>query len=277
MPPFEGAEWERAMPRCEAVQVSVREGRRFALLSQPVVLSCQYTSTSTRTPVVQWWYKSYCHDSSFPDSLEVRGSELGPSSDKDCSDANRTVRIVASGQGSSLFIAKYCKERDISIIKQADLRIGEVRWGDSGIYYCRVVFADDLEGLNEGHVELLVYAFMKIGSTAGIIGGCAAVLLLLVVVICCCCWWKKKKSEERPEEGGYTDKGQHEFEELQEKRDESQPRDEDDRREDPQGRADNCLYKSDNYDNRRSERYDDKPSDRYDDRRADRYDDQRND
>ncbi|KAF5901375.1 immunoglobulin-like domain-containing receptor 2 isoform X1, partial [Clarias magur] len=147
------------IPRCEAVQVSVREGRRFAPLSQSVVLSCQYTSTSTHTPVVQWLYKSYCQDSthdSFPDSLEVQGSELGPSSHKDCSDTNRTVRIVATRHGSSLTIADYYKERDISIINQADLRIGEVRWGDSGIYYCKVVIADDLEGLNEGHVELLV-------------------------------------------------------------------------------------------------------------------------
>lgn len=39
---------------------------------------------------------------------------------------------------------------------EADLRIGELRWGDSGVYYCKVVIADDLEGPNEGHVELLV-------------------------------------------------------------------------------------------------------------------------
>lgn len=43
-----------------------------------------------------------------------------------------------------------------SFSPEADLRIGEVRWGDSGIYYCKVVITDDLEGLNEGHVELLV-------------------------------------------------------------------------------------------------------------------------
>lgn len=39
---------------------------------------------------------------------------------------------------------------------EADLRIGELRWGDSGVYYCKVVIADDLEGQNEAHVELLV-------------------------------------------------------------------------------------------------------------------------
>ncbi|XP_060754674.1 immunoglobulin-like domain-containing receptor 2 isoform X2 [Neoarius graeffei] len=150
-----------AMPWCEAVQVNIRDDRRFALLFQSVVLPCQYTSTSTHTPVVQWWYKSYCRDRtrdafSFPDSLGVRGSELGPSAHLDCSDNSRTVRVVASGQGSSLTIADYYKDRDISIINKADLRIGEVRWGDSGVYYCKVVIVDDLEGQNEAHVELLV-------------------------------------------------------------------------------------------------------------------------
>lgn len=109
------------MPWCEAVQVSVRDERRFALLFQSVVLPCQYTSTSTHTPVVQWWYKSYCRDRtrdafSFPDSLGVKGSELGATSHLDCSDNSRTVRVVASGQGSSLTIADYYKDRDISII-----------------------------------------------------------------------------------------------------------------------------------------------------------------
>lgn len=110
-----------ALPWCEAVQVSMRDERRFALLFQSVVLPCQYTSTSTHTPVVQWWYKSYCRDRtrdafSFPESLGVRGSELGPTSHLDCSDNSRTVRVVASGQGSSLTIADYYKGRDISII-----------------------------------------------------------------------------------------------------------------------------------------------------------------
>lgn len=39
---------------------------------------------------------------------------------------------------------------------EADLRIGEVRWGDSGVYFCKVIIADDLEGKNEGQLELLV-------------------------------------------------------------------------------------------------------------------------
>lgn len=39
---------------------------------------------------------------------------------------------------------------------EADLRIGEVQWGDSGVYICKVVISDDLEGQNEASVELLV-------------------------------------------------------------------------------------------------------------------------
>lgn len=38
----------------------------------------------------------------------------------------------------------------------ADLRIGEVQWGDSGVYFCQVTIADDIEGQNEASVELLV-------------------------------------------------------------------------------------------------------------------------
>lgn len=41
-------------------------------------------------------------------------------------------------------------------LSEADLRIGELQWGDSGVYYCKVVISDDLEGKNEAHVELLV-------------------------------------------------------------------------------------------------------------------------
>lgn len=43
---------------------------------------------------------------------------------------------------------------------EADLRIGEVQWGDSGVYTCKVVISDDLEGQNEASVELLVLGKM---------------------------------------------------------------------------------------------------------------------
>ncbi|XP_071212317.1 immunoglobulin-like domain-containing receptor 2 isoform X5 [Salvelinus alpinus] len=146
---------------CTGVQVIVREERRFAMLFQSVVLQCQYHTPSTQTPVVQWWYKSYCRDRTqdsftFPESLGIQGSELGAAAQLECSDTSRTVRIVASGQGASMTLAEHYKGRDIAIVNKADLRIGDLQWGDSGVYFCKIVIADDLEGKNEGQVELLV-------------------------------------------------------------------------------------------------------------------------
>lgn len=43
-----------------------------------------------------------------------------------------------------------------SLCAEADLRIGELQWGDSGVYFCKIVIADDLEGKNEAQLELLV-------------------------------------------------------------------------------------------------------------------------
>lgn len=41
-------------------------------------------------------------------------------------------------------------------VAEASLRIGKLEWGDSGVYFCKVIISDDLEGKNEGQVELLV-------------------------------------------------------------------------------------------------------------------------
>ncbi|XP_016111765.1 immunoglobulin-like domain-containing receptor 2 isoform X2 [Sinocyclocheilus grahami] len=178
-----------AVSVCEAVQVSVRDERRFAMLFQSVVLPCHYTSVSSQTPVIQWWYKSYCRDRSrdafrFPDTLAVHGSELGSSVHLDCGDSGRTVRVVASGQGSSITLAEHYKGRDISIINKADLRIGELQWGDSGVYYCKVVISDDLEGQNEAHVELLVLEWVFVSA---VLVGSLLVILLVGVCWCQCC------------------------------------------------------------------------------------------
>ncbi|XP_023690432.1 immunoglobulin-like domain-containing receptor 2 isoform X1 [Paramormyrops kingsleyae] len=200
---------------CGSVQVTIHDKRKYAMLFQSVVLPCQYSSASSQTPVVQWWYKSYCHDRtydafSFHKSLGLHASELGPTSHLDCSDSSRTVRIVASGQGHSLTLSEYYKGRDISIINKADLHIGQLRWGDSGMYYCKVVISDDLEGQNEDHVELLVLG--QVGPVDDLLPGfdmdvmpewlfVAVVLLgglalILLVGICwcqccphsCCCY-----------------------------------------------------------------------------------------
>ncbi|KAK2839953.1 hypothetical protein Q5P01_013693 [Channa striata] len=146
---------------CDAVNVIVRDTKRLVMLFQSVVLPCQYQTASTQTPVVQWWYKSYCRDHTresftLSERLGIQTSALGATSHQECSDSSRTVRIVASAQGASLTLAEHYKGRDITIRNKADLRIGELQWGDSGVYFCKVIIADDLEGINEGHVNLLV-------------------------------------------------------------------------------------------------------------------------
>ncbi|XP_055726244.1 immunoglobulin-like domain-containing receptor 2 isoform X5 [Salvelinus fontinalis] len=193
---------------CAGLQVTVREKRRFAMLFQSVVLECQYHTPSSQTPVVQWWYKSYCRDRTrdsftFPESFGVQGSELGAAAHLECSDSSRTVRIVASGQGPSMTLAEHYKGRDIAIVNKANLRIGKLQWGDSGVYFCKIVIADDLEGKNEGQVEVLVLGrtgvlddllpefdveimpeWMFVGS---VVLGSILFLLLMGICWCQCC------------------------------------------------------------------------------------------
>ncbi|XP_039533055.1 immunoglobulin-like domain-containing receptor 2 isoform X2 [Pimephales promelas] len=185
-----------SLQSCNGVQVIVKDEKKFAMLFSSIVLPCHYTTHSTQTAVVQWWYKSYCTDRTrdsftFPESLGVRVSDLGATSHLDCADKGRTVRIVASGQGASMTLAEHYKGRDISIINKADLHIGQLQWGDSGVYFCKVTIADDLEGKNEGQVELLVQEWVFVGVV--VLG---SVLFLLLVGICwcqccphsCCCY-----------------------------------------------------------------------------------------
>ncbi|XP_035015139.1 immunoglobulin-like domain-containing receptor 2 isoform X4 [Hippoglossus stenolepis] len=199
-------------PCCSGVNVFVRDEKRYAVLFQSVVLPCQYTSVSTQIPVVQWVYKSYCRDRTrdsfnYPDSMggglggggltggtggAGGGYESGMTANYlDCSDSSRTVRMVASISGASITLSEYYKTRDISIINKADLRIGEVQWGDSGVYICKVVISDDLEGQNEAPVELLVLEWVFVASVA-----LGSVLFLLLFGVCwcqccphsCCCY-----------------------------------------------------------------------------------------
>lgn len=200
---------------CDGVHVSVREKRQYAMLFQSVVLSCQFQTRSSQMPVVQWWYKSFCRDRtkdsfSLPDSLGKSASDLGAKSHLECSDSGRTSRVVASAQGASMTLAEHYKGRDISIVNKADLRIGELQWGDSGVYFCKVIIADDVEGKNEAQLELLVLGRtgeqndvlpefdLEIMPEWAFVGSVAlgSVLLLLLLGICwcqccphsCCCY-----------------------------------------------------------------------------------------
>ncbi|XP_034550448.1 immunoglobulin-like domain-containing receptor 2 isoform X3 [Notolabrus celidotus] len=192
----------------DGVHVTVREKQRMGMLFQSVVLPCQYQTASSQTPVVQWWYKSYCRDRTresftLPESLAVQASELGASSHLECSDSGRTVRVVASAQGASMTLAEHYKGRDIAIINKADLRIGELQWGDSGVYFCKVVIADDLEGKNEAQLELLVLGrtgqpddilpefdveiMPEWAFVGSVVLGSVLLLLLLGICWCQCC------------------------------------------------------------------------------------------
>ncbi|KAM4731441.1 immunoglobulin-like domain-containing receptor 2 isoform 2-T2 [Anableps anableps] len=181
---------------CNGLHVTVREKKRYATLFQSVVLPCQYQTSSSKPPVVQWWYKSYCRDPtqdsfSLPETLGYKASDLGATAHVECSDSSRTVRIVASAQGPSLTLTEYYKNRDVTIINKADLRIGELQWGDSGVYFCKVTVADDLVGNSEDQMELLVLEWVFVGSVA-----LGSVLFLLLLGICwcqccphsCCCY-----------------------------------------------------------------------------------------
>ncbi|XP_027744052.1 immunoglobulin-like domain-containing receptor 2 isoform X2 [Empidonax traillii] len=147
----------------EGLQVTVPEKKKVAMLFQPALLRCHFSTSSTQPAVVQWRYKSYCQDR-MGEALGMVTSGLQTMSKRnldwdpylDCVDSRRTVRVVASKQGSAITIGDFYKERDVSIVHDADLQIGKLMWGDSGLYYCLIITPDDVEGKNEESVELLV-------------------------------------------------------------------------------------------------------------------------
>ncbi|KAK2509145.1 hypothetical protein MC885_012540 [Smutsia gigantea] len=153
--------WLTAM--AEGLQVTVPDKKKVAMLFQPAVLRCHYATSSHQPAVVQWKFKSYCQDrmgeslgmsSSRAQALSKRNLEWDPY--LDCLDSRRTVRVVASKQGSTITLGDFYRGREITIVHDADLQIGKLLWGDSGLYSCIVTTPDDLEGKNEESVELLV-------------------------------------------------------------------------------------------------------------------------
>ncbi|KAM9019962.1 immunoglobulin-like domain-containing receptor 2 isoform 12-T12 [Ara ararauna] len=151
----------------EGLQVTVPEKKKVAMLFQPALLRCHFSTSSTQPAVVQWRFKSYCQDR-VGEALGMATSGLQTMSKRnldwdpylDCVDSRRTVRVVASKQGSAVTIGDFYKERDISIVHDADLQIGKLMWGDSGLYYCLIITPDDVEGKNEESVELLVLVYV---------------------------------------------------------------------------------------------------------------------
>ncbi|XP_072504852.1 immunoglobulin-like domain-containing receptor 2 isoform X5 [Notamacropus eugenii] len=150
----------------EGLQVIVPERSKKAMLFQPVVLSCRFSTSSQQPAVIQWKFKSYCQDR-MKEALGMATAGAQPLSKRnlewdpylDCVDSRRTVRVVASKQGSVVTLGEFYRGRDISFGEGAELKIGKVMWGDSGLYYCIVTTPDDVEGKNEDSVELLVLVY----------------------------------------------------------------------------------------------------------------------
>ncbi|XP_041037061.1 lipolysis-stimulated lipoprotein receptor isoform X3 [Carcharodon carcharias] len=152
-----------------AIQVTVPDSIRYAILFQPVVLKCNYDTSATQPPTVIWKYKSFCRDrvldafnpSSADNQINDQMQQIDPNYNPyvNCPDNSRTVRIVASKQGKAVTLDNYYQGRKITIINDADLSIEQTAWGDSGVYYCTVTAFQDLSGNNEGYVELIVLVY----------------------------------------------------------------------------------------------------------------------
>lgn len=107
----------------EGLQVTVPDKKKVAMLFQPTVLRCHFSTSSHQPAVVQWKFKSYCQDrmgeslgmsSPTAQSLSKRNLEWDPY--LDCLDNRRTVRVVASKQGSTITLGDFYKGREITIV-----------------------------------------------------------------------------------------------------------------------------------------------------------------
>nr|XP_051692082.1 lipolysis-stimulated lipoprotein receptor isoform X5 [Oryctolagus cuniculus] len=163
-----------------AIQVTVSDPYHVVILFQPVTLPCSYQMTMTPTaPIVVWKYKSFCRDrvadafspASVDNQINAQLAAGNPGYNPyvECQDSVRTVRVVATKQGNTVTLGDYYQGRRITITGNADLTFEQTAWGDSGVYYCSVVSAQDLQGNNEAYAELLVlvYAAGK-AATSGV-------------------------------------------------------------------------------------------------------------
>ncbi|XP_063109437.1 lipolysis-stimulated lipoprotein receptor isoform X2 [Cavia porcellus] len=157
-----------------AIQVTVSNPYHVVILFQPVTLPCSYQMTSSFTaPIVIWKYKSFCRnriaDAFSPTNVDnqinaqLAAGNPGYNPYVECQDSVRTVRVVATKQGNAVTLGDYYQGRRITITGNADLTFEQTAWGDSGVYYCSVVSAQDLQGNNEAYAELIV-----LGRTSGV-------------------------------------------------------------------------------------------------------------
>uniref|UniRef100_A0A3Q2XXB8 Lipolysis stimulated lipoprotein receptor n=1 Tax=Hippocampus comes TaxID=109280 RepID=A0A3Q2XXB8_HIPCM len=173
-----------------AVSVSSPVKRYVVILFQPVTLTCNFQTTASQPPVVTWRYKSYCRDpvqaALNPSSADNILSQNNPNYDPniECADSQRTVRIVASKQGSAVTLGSEYQGRKISIINNADLNIAQTAWGDSGVYVCSVISSQDLSGNGEDYTELIVLDWLLV---VVVVLGFLLLLMLIGICWCQCC------------------------------------------------------------------------------------------
>lgn len=105
-----------------AISVQCPVKRYVVILFQPVTLTCNFQTSSTQPPVITWRYKSYCRDpiqaALNPSSADNILSQNNPNynANIECADNMRTVRIVASKQGSAVTLGQEYQGRKVSIL-----------------------------------------------------------------------------------------------------------------------------------------------------------------
>lgn len=173
-----------------AISVQCPQKRYIVILFQPVTLTCNFQTSSTQPPVITWRYKSFCRDpiqaALSPNSADTILSQNNPNYNPniECADNLRTVRIVASKQGSAVSLGQDYQGRKVSILNNADLNIAQTAWGDSGVYVCSVVSAQDLTGNSEDYTELIVLDWLLVVL---VVLGFLLLLLLIGICWCQCC------------------------------------------------------------------------------------------
>ncbi|KAM5180152.1 immunoglobulin-like domain-containing receptor 1 isoform 1-T1 [Mantella aurantiaca] len=180
---------------CRALQVTVLDTERYAMLFSSIVLKCDYsTSALIQDVAVTWRFKSFCKDPIFDYYSASYQAALSLKQDpsNDCSDSQREVRIVIQkrGQNEPVLSTNYL-QRKITLQNKADLVISEVMWWDHGVYYCTVEAQGDTVGDPDKEVKLIVLHWLTVIFI--VMGG---LLLLLFISICwcqccphcCCCY-----------------------------------------------------------------------------------------
>ncbi|XP_069803314.1 lipolysis-stimulated lipoprotein receptor isoform X2 [Dendropsophus ebraccatus] len=181
-----------ALSGSSAITVSVSNPFNVVMLFQPITLRCNYETSSQTPPIITWKYKSFCKDriaaafssSSAESTTNNLIQQAGINPYVDCPDSGRTVRIVATKQSSTVTLGQYYQGRQVTITNNADLTFDRTAWGDSGVYYCTVFSAQDLNGNNEAYAELLVLDWLFVVLV--VLGGLFFVLMIGICWCQCC-------------------------------------------------------------------------------------------